>query len=56
MEPVKPGAQDTIKKVQLNTATRNGFQDKLFTVISNAENEIIILHRKGFIKLPADNR
>lgn len=47
-EPVKPGTEDVIK-VQLNTAGRNGFQDKLFTVISNTENEIITLHWKGYI-------
>jgi hypothetical protein len=46
--PVIPGATDTIK-VQLHTQGRRGAQDKLFNVISNAENDPVMLHWNGFV-------
>lgn len=48
--PIPPGVQDTIKVIFGFTESRRGYQDKLFTVISNAQNEITVLHLKGRIK------
>ncbi len=49
LQPVKPGAEGLIKVEFGFTETREGFQDKLFTVISNAENDLVVLHWKGYI-------
>jgi hypothetical protein len=47
--PIAPGVGDTIKVIFGFTTSRIGYQDKLFTVISKAQNEITVLHLKGII-------
>jgi hypothetical protein len=49
-KPVAPGAKNVIKVKFGYTRSRSGFQDKLFTVISNAQNNIVVLHLEGNIK------
>ena len=49
-QSIMPG---TIGKIEVEfgfTETRQGCQDKLFTVLSNAENNAETLHWKGYIK------
>lgn len=49
-QPVPPGIKDVIKVKFGFTASRSGYQDKLFTVLSNAQNNPVILHLKGYIE------
>jgi len=48
-EVIKPGAGGIIKVEFGFTGSRQGFQDKLFNVISNADNSPVMLHWKGVI-------
>lgn len=48
--PIPPGVQDTIKVIFGFTELRRGYQDKEFTVLSNAQNNPVVLHLKGIIK------
>lgn len=47
---IMPGAKGKIEVEFGFTETRQGCQDKLFTVLSNAQNNAEILHWKGYIK------
>ena len=47
---ILPGDNKSIQVVFNFTASRSGYQDKIFTVISNAKNNGVELHLKGFIK------
>lgn len=49
-QPIMPGAKGKIEVVFGFTETRQGCQDKLFTVVSNAPNNPETLHWKGYIK------
>ena len=49
-QPIMPGAKGKIKVEFGFTETRQGCQDKLFTVLSNAQNNAETLHWKGYIK------
>lgn len=46
--PIEPGKEGVIQ-VKLSTTGRKGHQDKLFNVISNAENDLVVLHWQGFL-------
>ncbi len=47
---IMPGAKGKIEVEFGFTETRQGCQDKLFTVLSNAQNNPETLHWKGYIK------
>ncbi len=49
-ESILPGKTDKICVEFGFTASRGGFQDKEFTVISNANNNPVVLWLKGYIK------
>jgi len=49
-QPIMPGAKGKIEVEFGFTETRQGCQDKLFTVLSNAQNNSETLHWKGHIK------
>ncbi|MEK7224641.1 MAG: DUF1573 domain-containing protein [Bacteroidota bacterium] len=49
-QPIMPGAKGVIKVEFGFTESRQGYQDKSFTVISNAYNNPVMLHWKGYIK------
>ena len=49
-DPIPPKVKGIIRVEFGYTETRRGFQDKSFTVISNAENNPVVLHLKGYIK------
>ena len=46
-----PGENNSIKIEFGYTASRSGYQDKIFTVISNAKNNPVVLHVTGYIKI-----
>lgn len=49
-QPIVPGAKAVIKVEFGFTASRQGYQDKLFTVNSTAQNDVVLLHWKGYIQ------
>ena len=49
-KPIPPGGRDVIKVELGFTESRSGYQDKEFTVISNAQNNPVVLHLNGYIK------
>jgi len=49
-QPIMPGAKGKIEVEFGFTETRQGCQDKLFTVLSNAQNNAETLHWRGYIK------
>ncbi len=50
LQPLPPGAKDVIKVKFGFTTSRSGYQDKQFTVLSNAGNNPVILHLKGYVE------
>jgi hypothetical protein len=48
-EPIAPGSKNVIRVFFGFTESRRGYQDKTFTVISNAQNKNVVLHLTGDI-------
>lgn len=46
---ILPGETNSIKVEFGFTESRSGYQDKTFTVISNTQNKIVVLHLAGYI-------
>lgn len=49
-QPIPPGAKNAIKVEFGFTESRSGYQDKQFTVITNARNNPVVLHLRGNVK------